>query len=104
MSIIENYIIYFCVIGWGTYGLLIVPYFGAKILQKTGESERFWFLILAIFNFWALLIIILRPSFRVGISEADFRKLIFFEIGYVAFFAVIIGTLESLDTILAKVS
>jgi len=89
-------IIYVCIIGWGIYGILIVPYFGSKILQKTGESERFWFFILAILNLWALLFILFRPSFRKGINRSDLRKLILLTIGYLVLFPLIIFILKTI--------
>ena len=102
MTFIEYFIIYSCLIGWGIYGLLIVPYFGAKIMQKTGESERFWFFILALFNLWAILVILFRPNFRKGLTKSDLRTLSFFGVGFVVGFIGIVVAFNSLDAILSK--
>ena len=90
MTNFSEIIIYICFISWGVYGILIVPYFGAKIMQKTGESELFWFFVLVLLNLWALLFILFRPCFREGLSKSDIRKLIILSSGYIVLFALII--------------
>ena len=82
MTFISEYFVYAWVIIFFIYGVLIVPYFGAKILMKAGKNERFWFFILIIFGFWALLFIFLRPSLRKEIEKADRRYLMSFAVGY----------------------
>jgi hypothetical protein len=89
-------IIYSCFIGWAAYGILIVPYFGSQILQKTGESERFWFFILVILNLWALIFVLLRPKFRKGLDKSDLIKLSLFAVGYPAIFIPVILILNSI--------
>jgi hypothetical protein len=101
MPPISDLLIYICFIGWGTYCILIVPYFGSKILQKSGETERFWFFILVLFNFLVLLFILLRPKFREQIGKPDLRKLELFAIGYVVLFIGTITIIESIDILLS---
>lgn len=91
----DEIIIYGSIIGWGVYGILVVPYYGSQILMKTGESERFWFFILVILNLWALLFILLRPSFRKGLSSSDVKKLIMLASGYVIFFPILVYVLDN---------
>lgn len=63
------------------YGVF-APWQSARIIAKTGESERFWFYVLLITNFWGLLFILLRPSFRKGIAKNGLATLTFLAIGY----------------------
>ena len=86
MVSIPEYIFYAWIIFYGIYFILIVPYFGSQILMKTGESERFWFFILVLLNFWAILFILLRPSFRKGLNKPDIIYLSLFAIGYLVIF------------------
>ncbi len=95
MLSIPEYILYVWIIFYGIYCILIVPYFGSKILLKTGESERFWFFILVLLNFWALLFILLRPSFRKGIDKSDIKYLSLFAIGYLVIFLPIVFILSN---------
>ena len=96
MQNLPEIIIYTSIIGWGTFVILVVPYFGSKILQKTGESERFWFIILVLLNLWALLFILIRPSFRKGLNKFDLIKLSLFAIGYIVFFIPLIYILKTI--------
>ncbi len=95
MLSLDEIIIYGSIIGWGIYGILVVPYLGSKILMKTGESERYWFFLLVILNLWALLFILLRPSFRDGLSNSDVKKLIILASGYVVFFPILVYVLNN---------
>ena len=96
MLSLNEIVLYGAVIGWGVYCILIVPYFGSKILMKSGESERFWFFILVLLNLWALLFIIFRPSFRKGLSTSDLKALIIFACGYIIFFPMLIWVIETI--------
>ena len=89
-----NIIYSICFISLPLYGVL-VAYYAAKIMQKTGESERFWFFVILFFNVWAFVIILLRPSFREGLNRSDIRKLILFAIGYVVLFPLLLFFLET---------
>ncbi len=95
VNLTEQLIVYTCFLGWGFYGILIVPYIGAKILSKTGESERFWFFILVILNIWALLFIVIRPRFRIGLTKLELITIISLIAGYIVFFSLILVTLQS---------
>jgi len=63
------------------YGVF-APWRAAKIMAKTGESERFWFYVLLITNFWGLSIILLRPSFRKGLTKNNLVCLVLLALGY----------------------
>ena len=89
-------ILYGAILSWAFYGILIVPYFGSQILMKTGESERFWFFILVVLNLWALLFVLVRPSFRKGLSNNDIIKLIGFASGYIILFPFIIYLMDNI--------
>ncbi len=97
---LNEFIIYGSIISWGVYGILIVPYYGSQILMKNGESGRLWFIILALFNLWALLFIFITPSLRRGIPSTDLKKLIGFACGYIFLFPILIYVLiYSLDNL-----
>lgn len=74
---------------------MFAPYYGAKILAKTGYTERTWFFILAFFNIWALLIVFVRPSFQKGLKGGDLQKLILLALSYPVIFGVLILFLNS---------
>ena len=90
MLLLQTNILYLWIILFGIYGILVVPFFGSKILMKTGESERFWFFILVILNFWGLLFILLRPSFRKRLNRTDKINLSMFAVGYWVIFLPLI--------------
>jgi hypothetical protein len=73
--------IYIAVIGMGAYGIF-APWLGASILKKTGESERFWFFVLFLLNFWGFLFVLIRPSFRKGLTTRENMVLVALAFGY----------------------
>lgn len=93
MTIPSDLTLYIVFLVWGVYFMLIAPYFGSKILMKTGHSERYWYFILVILNVWALLVILFRPSFRKGLLASDNLKLILLACGYPVFFAALLYVL-----------
>jgi hypothetical protein len=72
---------YFMIFVFVFYGVF-APWYGAKIMMKTGESERFWFFVLLLANFWGFLFLLIRPSFRKGLPKLDTAKLALLAVGY----------------------
>jgi hypothetical protein len=80
-----TYLINFMIICFALYGVF-AAWCGAKIMTKTGESERFWFYVLFITNFWGFLFLLIRPSFRKGLPLKETVNLTLLAIGYWALF------------------
>jgi hypothetical protein len=77
--------IYIAVIVIGIYDVF-AQWLGASILKKTGESERFWFFVLLLLNFWGFLFVLIRPSFRKELTTRENMILVTLALGYWAIF------------------
>ena len=85
MIVMPDWIVYINIVSIWIYSLMIVPYFGSKILIKFGGSKRFWYIIIIIFNGNLWLLILLIPKFRKQLLFKEIIISILFFLGYIAF-------------------
>ncbi|RLA93376.1 MAG: hypothetical protein DRG25_04655 [Deltaproteobacteria bacterium] len=82
MNLIPEWAIWIYMVVSGFYGLVVVPYYGSKLLTEAiGKSEDFWFLVLIWLNIYSLIFILLK--YRRILSYTDKRKLIVLLGGYI---------------------
>lgn len=84
MTITFDNFFWILVVAYAFYCLLIVPYFTSKSLSKSGESERFWFIVVALLNIYTLLYVILISKRKELVKK---EKILFtvFIFGYFIF-------------------
>ena len=89
IDLMPDWGIYIYIISFMIYSIIIVPHFGALILTKFGNSERFWFLSILFLNVYLLLYVLVREKFRKGLSPSEKTKILLFVIGYLLFISPI---------------
>lgn len=77
--------LWFLVVAYAFYVLLVVPFFCSKSLTKFGGTERFWYIIIALFNVYVLLYVLLRSSYRSSLQTKEKFSFVAFMIGYIVF-------------------
>jgi cytochrome bd-type quinol oxidase subunit 2 len=92
--LLNEYSLYFFVVGFAVYGILIVPYFSSKILVRFGNSERFWFVIMVLFGFYALIYFLLRTKYRSRLLLKEKLLFVSFVLLYVGFLYPVLFLLE----------
>lgn len=91
---LNEYLLYFFVLGFAVYGILIVPYFSSKILVKFGNGERFWFVIMVLFGFYALIYFLLRTKYCSRLLLKEKLLFVSFVLLYVGFLYPVLFLLE----------
>ena len=83
-------LIYIFIALYAVYGMLFAPFVGAKILGKTGNSERFWFYMLILFNIYIFAWSFFSVKCRSRLSSSDKLKIFFITIGYIMLFGLVL--------------
>lgn len=84
----ENFF-YLYVLFFAFYGLLIVPFSCSKVLVKFGNNERFWFVVVALFNVFSLLFFLISNRFRKGLTKKEVFIFLSFISGYCLFLSIV---------------
>ena len=81
----SDFFLWVLILSYAFYALLVVPLYSSKSLTKYGGSERFWFIIVALFNIYVLLYLMLRSKYRNKLINKEKISLVAFMIGYFFF-------------------
>ncbi|RLA93375.1 MAG: hypothetical protein DRG25_04650 [Deltaproteobacteria bacterium] len=63
------------------YMVIVVPYSGAKMLRRFGQSERFWYYFFFLLHFYGVIYILFKYRRKLLIHEII--RLLLFLIGYI---------------------
>lgn len=85
MFIHSNSFLLFLIVSYAFYGLFVVPFFCSKSLVRFGETERFWYIIIALLNVYVLLYVLIRSKYRSMLLMKEKFLFVSFIIGYFFF-------------------
>lgn len=85
MSLYSENFLWSLIVAYAFYFLLVVPFFCSKIFVKFGETERFWYVIVALLNVYILLYALLKSKYRSKLLDKEKFLFIFFISGYFIF-------------------
>lgn len=80
---------YLFVLSFALYGILLVPYYCSKVLARSNNEEKTWFIIFVLFNVYALIYTLTRKTYRKRMSMKSRNVFMAFILGYIGFLAAI---------------
>jgi len=85
MFVYSDNFLCFLIVAYAFYVLLVVPFFCSRSLTKFSGSEGFWYVVVALFNVYVLLYVLIRSKYRANLSIKDKFLFVAFMIGYFFF-------------------